>query len=247
MAQGLRMRWAPRLDRKDVAEVLGTELRFLTFRSIRPDLKRLGPLYLRLGLGSAWLVGIGRYWHHPNADWWQYFGFGSVIYVPTLALLLWGILWPLRPRDWRYKNVLTFVGMTAPPGLLYAIPVERMFSLDAAQARRVALLVLFVVRSAGFRGMKAAVAVLLPLALVVTVLTMLNLEHVVMDGMGGFSQSTPNDAAYTVLFWLSALSFILSPVLLLMYVYILFQQRRSRNSSAQSPPSGGDTGDQSAA
>ena len=239
-------------------EVLRTELRFLAFRSIRPDLKRHGSLYLALGLGAAWLVGIGRYWHHPTADWWQYLGLGSLIYVPAMALILWLLLWPLRPRDWRYRNVLTFVGMTAPPGLLYAIPVERMFSLDASQAIkgwllavvaawRVALLVSFVVRSAGFRGMKAAVAVLLPLALIVTTLTMLNLEHVVMDAMGGFLESTPNDTAYVILFLLSVLSFVLSPAVLIPYVVLVYRGRWRRKATTPSDSGGHGSADRTAA
>jgi hypothetical protein len=238
-----------RFERKDVAEVLLTELRFLGFLSIRPDLKRLRPLYLVLGLGSAWLVGIGRYWDNPKAHWWQCFGLGSLLYVPALALILWLVLWPLRPRDWRYVNVLTFVGMTAPPGLLYAIPVERWFSLHTSQsinvwflaavaAWRVGLLVSFVIRSAGLRGMRAIVAVLLPLALVVTVLAMLNLEHAVFELMGGFRNGTPNDTAYLVLLTLTVGAVALSPILLLMYAVALYRQHRASRATAQSPPGG---------
>ena len=42
------------------------------------DLKRLGNHYLFLGVVTAWLIGIGRYWDNPRADWWQYAGLGSV-------------------------------------------------------------------------------------------------------------------------------------------------------------------------
>ena len=255
MAQGL---WRTRFELRDMAEVLRTELRFLTFRRIRPDLQRLGPLYLWVGLASAWLVGIGRYWDNPKALWWQYLGFGSLLYVPVLALILWLVLWPLRPRDWRYRNVLTFVGMTAPPGLLYAIPVEQWLTIDSAQAFnawflaavagwRVALLVSFLVRSAGLRGLRTVVAVLTPLALVVTLLTMLNLEHAVFEVMGGFRNRTPNDTAYLVLLVLTIGAAVLSPVLLILYAVAAYRQHRASRAGAQDPPSRGASGDSIAA
>jgi hypothetical protein len=53
------------------------------------------------------------------------------VYVFVLALVLWLFVAPLRPRHWSYRNVL-FIGLTAAPAFLYAIPVERMMSLDMA-------------------------------------------------------------------------------------------------------------------
>ena len=70
---------------RDIGEVLRTTGRILTFRRVAPDLKRLGSLYLTVGLGFTWLAGIGRYWDNPRAEWWQHLGFGSVIYVFALA------------------------------------------------------------------------------------------------------------------------------------------------------------------
>jgi hypothetical protein len=51
----------------------------------------------------------------------------------VLAAILYLVVKPLRPANWTYSSVLIFVGLTALPGLLYAIPVERFVSLEYAQ------------------------------------------------------------------------------------------------------------------
>jgi hypothetical protein len=114
-------------------EILVTELKFLAFMRVRPDLSRLGNQHLGFALISAWLAGIGRYRDNPRADLWRYLGLGSVLYVFVMTALLWAIIKPLKPENWSYIGVVTFVGMTAPPALLYAIPVERIFTLGQAQ------------------------------------------------------------------------------------------------------------------
>jgi hypothetical protein len=68
--------------------------------------------------------------------------------------------------------------------------------------------------------------------LVVVALTMLNLERVVFDFMGGFNEHSANDSAYALLFLLSTLSFLLFvPVLL---IYIGLALRRSSDEQADS-------------
>ena len=180
----------------DLRELLVAEAKFLTFRRVKLDMARKGHLYLAFGLVCTWLAGIGRYWDNPRAETWQYLGLGSLAYVLVLAAFLWLLIWPLRPSNWSYRGVLTFVGLTSPPGLLYAVPVERFVSLATAQAInvwflaivaawRVVLLVLYLKRAAGLSALSLVVAAFLPLTLIVTALTALNLEHVVFQVMGG--------------------------------------------------------------
>ena len=157
-----------------LAEILRNQFRFLAFQPIRPDLGKDGNAYLAWGFLMAWLAGIGRYWDNPRAELWQYLGLGSVIYIVVLAFMLWAIIKPLGPRNWNYRNVLVFVGLTSLPAVLYAIPLERFTSMSTAQTLnlwflavialwRVALLFHYLVKSAGLPGYAVVVAALLPL------------------------------------------------------------------------------------
>lgn len=162
----------------DLGEVLLTIGKFLLFRRVAPDLARLGPLYLAAGLFFTWLAGIGRHWDNPGAAQWQHLGLASIAYVLLFALFLWLILWPLKPCNWTYENVLTFVALTAPPALLYAlpgrflpvadVPAAKMWLLGVVAAWRVALLVRYLSDSAGLKGGELFVAVCLPLAFLIT-------------------------------------------------------------------------------
>lgn len=104
----------------------------LTFRLSLEDFLRLDNRHLYFGLLATWLAGIGRYWDHPNAHILQYAGLGSLCYVVVLSLFLFGLVATLKPDNWHYKRVLTFVTLTSPPALLYAIPVERFMTLEAS-------------------------------------------------------------------------------------------------------------------
>jgi hypothetical protein len=213
--------------------LLANELRFLTFRRVSPAVRESWVAFLMFGLVMSWLAGVGRYWDNPRAHVWQHLGLGSVVYVFVLALVLWALIAPLRPQHWTYKNVLLFVTMTSPPALIYAIPVEKFMSLDAAQSTnatflavvsvwRVALYAAFL-RGAGKLGRGAAVvATLLPLVLIVVALAVLNLEHVVFDMMGGMrpEQRSANDAAYDIVLMLSILSVYAAPVLFMAYIVL---------------------------
>ena len=218
-------------------QVIKDEIRLLTFRPFKfnPDYFKY---YLTLGLLFTWLAGVGRYWDNPRADLWQYLGLGSVVYVFVFALILWGINKPLRPKHWQYKNVLVFVCMTSPPAVLYAIPVERFVSMEIAQLMnvwflaivalwRVALLVVFLKRVTEMTYWSILVASLLPLTLIVSALSFLNLEHVVFNIMAGLNSNTAtaNDAAYHVLVGITVLSIVFLPVLLIAYVIIVVRQR----------------------
>ena len=222
--------------------ILADQFRLLAFRRPSPLIRERWQGYLAFGLAVTWLAGIGRYWDNPKAHLWQYLGLGSIVYVFTLALVLWLLLMPLRPRNWSYRNILLFLTFTSLPALLYAIPVEKFMTLERAQSAnawflaivaswRVALLVVFLRRAAGLTGLAIVVATLLPLTIIVIALTALNLEHVIFNIMAGIREEhrSGNDAAYRVVFTLATFSFIASPLLFLAYVWLaLVAQERNR-------------------
>ncbi len=213
------------------------EIRLLLFRQFQLDTSILNS-YLIFGILFTWLCGIGRYWDNPRADLWQYLGLGSVIYIFVLALIIWLIILPLKPKNWSYKNVLLFISLTSPPAILYAIPVEKFLTLAAAQSAnvwflaivaiwRVLLLLRYLTNSAKLSGLCVLVATLLPLTLIVTLLTILNLEHVVFKIMAGLEdhEKSANDSAYFILMLITYISVLLSPMLLGMYGWLIYQRR----------------------
>jgi|SRR5688572_12490759 len=219
-------------DRVPLRTLAADTLGILVFRRPSPAIASHWPAFLVVGLAFAWIAGIGCYWDNPRAELWQTLGSGSVAYVFALALLLWLLILPLKPKRWSYRNVLIFVALTAPPAVLYAMPVERFLSLEAAQSTnawflgiiavwRVALLVWFLRVFAQLSGLTVAVATLLPICLIIVALSVLNLEHVVFNLMAGISPDdvTPNDAAYGVVTLLSIFSVVALPVLLALYAW----------------------------
>lgn len=223
---------------KNLKKVSGDILRLLSFRQPHLDASIFN-WYLVTGLFITWLCGIGRYWDNPKAELWQYAGLGSLAYIFVLAFVLWVIVAPLKPRHWSYKNILLFVSLTSPPALLYAIPVERFMSLSNAQAAnvwflavvalwRVALLYRFLTSVAALSGATVFIATLLPLTLIVSILTALNLEHAVFEVMAGISEQdkSQNDSAYFILVLITGFSIIASPILLLMYGTQIYRRRK---------------------
>jgi hypothetical protein len=147
-------------------------------------------------------------------------------------LLLWLVIRPLRPQGCSYRHVLTFVSLTSPPAILYAIPVERFTGLATARtlnvwflavvaAWRVALLFFYLSRHARLGAFPIAVAALLPITFIVVTLTVLNLERAVFDVMGGLRDGgTANDSAYGILFALTVFSMILFVPLVVCYIFL---------------------------
>jgi hypothetical protein len=218
-------------------KILADQRDLLLFRQFKPAIRDHWQAYLAWGLFTTWLAGVGRYWDHPSAALWQHLGLGSVAYVFILALILWAVVAPLRPSNWSYAGVLIFVTLTSLPALLYAIPVEKFLPLPSAQtanvvflaviaAWRVGLLMVFLRRAAGLPAFTTAVVGLLPIAIIVTVLVVLNLERAVFDIMGGNREPTHNDAAYFILILISALSVFTSPILLILYAAIIYRTHR---------------------
>lgn len=222
-----------------IKTLLREEFRFLTFRRVSAEVSTRWLAFLIFGLLFTWLAGVGRYWDNPRASWWQHLGLGSVVYAFVLALIIWAILLALKPKNWSYRNVLLFVTLTSPPAILYAIPVEKFMTTDAAVTAnvwflaivatwRVALYAVFLRRTAHLSTSRVIVGTLLPIGLVVVTLSILNLEHVVFNLMGGIRQSerSVNDGAYTVVTTLSLLSILLAPVLAIAYAVLVYRSWR---------------------
>lgn len=232
-----------------ILRILADEFRLLTFRQPSSAMHTEWKAFLAFGLASTWLAGMGRYWDNPRAHLWQHLGQGSVAYVFVLALLVWLLLAPLKPKNWSYRNVLLFITLTAPPAVLYAIPVERFMAAEAAQtanawflavvaAWRVALFFVFLRRVAGLSPGMVVVASLLPLAIIIMALAIFNLEHVVFELMSGIREEDRggNDLAYGVVVLLAMLSYMAAPFLLIAYIVAIVRVR----SRAQpfKPPEG---------
>jgi hypothetical protein len=217
-------------------DVIATAARALTFRATGEELRNLDHRHLVLGLILTWLVGVGRWWEDPKAQLLQHLGIGSLIYVLLLSLFLWIIIWPLAARA-RYPSVLTYVTLTAPPAILYALPVRSWFDIAVAQqvrlwflavvaTWRVLLWARYLAVGIKLSPSRAVVGTLFPMTLVVVALTMLNLERVVFDLMGGSPhEATVNDTAYGVLFLLSLLSSLLFIPLAVAYGVLVFRRR----------------------
>ena len=225
-------------DRISFRTLAADTLGILFFRRPSPAIASHWPVFLAVGLAFAWIAGIGRYWDNPRAELWQTLGLGSVAYVFALAFLLWLLILPLKPQRWSYRTVLIFVALTAPPAVLYAVPVERFLSLDAAQttnawflaivaAWRVALLVWFLRAFAQLSRFAVTIATLLPITLIIVALSALNLEHVVFNLMAGnrADTATQNDAAYEVVLLLSIVSIFALLPLIAGYVWAIRKAR----------------------
>lgn len=225
--------------------------RILTLRARVADYEQLGSAHLLLGLGATWLVGIGRYWDNPRVSWLQHAGIGSLVYVVLLTCLLWLIGIGLRPARWSLRHLFTFVTLTALPGLLYAIPVERWLSPETARTTnlwflavvatwRVLMYARYLRVYAGLPLGALLVQLFLPLTLIVSALAALNLERAVFDIMGGVRETTAADAAYEVVVTLTMLSVVLFPILFLFYVVLaILRRRQSADHVRPVEPTGG--------
>jgi hypothetical protein len=233
-------------DRGTALGIASAQLRVLTLRFTTADLERLGSRHLVYGLCVTWAVGLGRYWDHPEPYLVQALGLGSLLVSCGLALLLYAVLWPLRPARWSLLHLFTFLSLTALPAAVYAIPVERFLTLPAARTANVSMLGVVALWRVAMLGRYLArwtdlslgtllAALLLPLALVVDALTFLNLEQAVLDLMAGereYAARSPSDAAYEVLFLLTALSLVASPLLLAGYGFACWVRRAQRRRVA---------------
>lgn len=219
--------------------VTSTILKLLSFRLDKEDMLSFNNKHLAIGVLGTWIVGMGRYWDDPGAKLLQHLGMGSVIYIFCLALFIWMILLPFKPKGWSYRVVLTFISLTSFPAILYAIPVERFFSMSVASTMnvwflavvalwRLSLLFYFLRVFTRLFWMDIMTTALLPMCAIVTALALLNLERAVFNIMGGLRDSTANDDAYAVLLVITLFSEILVIPLLLIYISAILRQRRLR-------------------
>lgn len=211
--------------------------RILFFRFTKDDIQSFTKKHFLIGLAGTWLAGIGRYWDHPSADTLQYIGLGSVIYIFVLALLIYIIVWPYRLKQWNYFNVLTFISLTSFPALLYAIPVERFLPISTAASInawflgivalwRLLLLFRFLKVYDQLKWWNVIFIALFPMCLLITTLTILNLEKVVFDIMAGLRNTTGREKSYNVLIALTYYSAILFLPLLIGYVVGIYTTRK---------------------
>lgn len=227
-----------------IVNMLRTQFAFLLFRPIRISVQKDFWRWFGFVLLVTWITGIGRYWDHPSAEYWQYAGLGSVAYILCLSLLLYLVVWPLRPANWSYRGVLIFVGLTALPAVLYAIPVERIVDLKTAQSInawflgvvavwRVALLIRYLKVTADLHWFLVVTVSVLLLSGIVFTLSLLNLEHVVFDLMAGIREenASPNDAAYLVVLSLAFFSVWAFPVALVLYLGAVVHRQKWKMKS----------------
>jgi hypothetical protein len=225
-------------------DILKAILRLLFFRISRGELLLLSVRHLYAGLVGTWIAGMGRYWDDPGARLLQRLGLGSMIYVFILAALIWVIVRPFLIKDWSYFRVLTFICLTSFPAILYAIPVERLYTIKIANtvnvcflavvaSWRLALLFFFLKRLTGLGVGSILTITLLPICVIISTLTVLNLHRVVFNIMGGIRNASPHDGAYAVLMILTGVSLILVLPLLAVYLINIYQHRQTQKSNAE--------------
>ncbi len=218
--------------------IFNTIIRLLTFQLTREEMLQFKAKHFIAGLIGTWIVGMGRYWDDSRASWLQHAGLGSVIYIFALAAFIWLIILPFKIEGWRYFRVLTFISLTSFPAIFYAIPVERFFTLSTANtmnvwfliivaAWRLALLKDFLGRFTKLSGRHILTVTLMPICVIISTLTILNLHKIVFEVMGGIRNPSPHDGAYIILRILTGLSIILTLPLLLGYGEAIYSKRKS--------------------
>lgn len=217
--------------------------RLLTFRLTRDEMLQFKLKHFIAGLTGTWIVGMGRYWDDKGANLLQHLGLGSVIYIFVLAAFIWLIVKPFFVDMWNYFTVVTFISLTSFPAILYAIPVEKFVSIKTATTMNVWFLIIvaswrlcllyYFLRHFTSLGINNILTItLMPICLIITSLTALNLHRVVFNIMGGLSEPNVHDGAYTVLLFLTVVSVILIIPLLIAYgfgIYNRYKKRKQQN------------------
>jgi len=213
-------------------------IRLLAFKITREEMLQFNNKHLIAGILGTWIVGMGRYWDDEKASLLQHLGFGSVIYIFALALFIWFILLPFKIEKWSYRIVLTFIALTSFPAIFYAIPVERFFSISTANTMnvwflaivalwRLCLLYYFLKHFTKLSTGNIITVTFMPICLIISVLTMLNLHNVVFQIMGGIRNPSPHDSSYLILMILTVVSMILAIPLLIAYGIGIYNSRRN--------------------
>jgi hypothetical protein len=216
-------------------------IRLLTFKTTREEILHFNKNHFIAGLIGTWVVGMGRHWDDDGASLLQHLGLGSVVYIFVLAGFIWLIVKPFLVDNWNYFTVLTFIGLTSFPAVFYAIPVERFFTIETANTInvwflaivatwRLGLLYYFLKHFTRLSSGNILTVTLMPICLIITTLTALNLHRVVFNIMGGNRNPTPHDGAYTVLIFLTVISVILTLPLLIAYGIGIYNRQQDRKS-----------------
>ncbi|NIK92866.1 hypothetical protein GZ212_11940 [Mangrovimonas sp. CR14] len=220
-------------------KIINTISRLLAFQLTREEMLNFNKYHLIAGMLGTWLVGMGRYWDDPKASLLQHLGLGSLIYIFALAGIIWLILYPFKVPNWKYFTVLTFISLTSFPAIFYAIPVERFTAIETANtinvwflaivaAWRLGLLYFFLKRFTRLSTGNILTVTLMPICVIISTLTVLNLHRVVFNIMGGVRNSTPHDASYGVLMFLTGISMILTIPLLISYGVGIYKNKKRR-------------------
>lgn len=223
--------------------LIKTILRLLTFKLTRDEMLQFNQKHFIAGLIGTWIVGMGRYWDDEGASLLQHLGLGSVIYIFVLAAFIWLIIKPFFVENWSYFTAVTFIGLTSFPAILYAIPVEKIVTISAANSInvwflaivaiwRLILLNYFLKRFTKLSYGNIITVTLMPICLIITTLTALNLHRVVFDLMGGLRDPNAHDDSYFILILLTGISVILTIPLLMAYgigIYNSYKERKTKN------------------
>jgi len=200
--------------------IFRTIIRLLFLKLTKEEMLSFTNGHFIAGLIGTWVVGMGRYWDDPGAKLLQHLGLGSVIYIFVLAFFIWIIVKPYLVENWNYFTVLTFISLTSFPAIFYAIPVERFVTMETANTInvwflaivafwRLILLYYFIHHFTRLSILDILTITFMPICVIITALTMLNLHRVVFNIMGGLRSATPHDSAYEVLIFLTIGSMIL--------------------------------------
>lgn len=220
-----------------------TVFKLLFFKLSRNEMLKFNRMHFIIGLLGTWFVGIGRYWDDDKASVLQHLGLGSVIYIFCLALFIWILLKPFLIENWNYFRVVTFIALTSFPAIFYAIPVERFFSIQTANSInvwflaivalwRLALLFYFFRIYTGLNIANIITVTLMPICLIISILTVLNLNHVVFNLMGGIRDPNPHDSSYSILIVLTAVSVALTAPLVISYgIGIYFRRKKLKRNA----------------
>jgi hypothetical protein len=209
--------------------VINHIVKLLTFKLKRNEMLEFNKKHLLAGIIGTWIVGMGRYWDDGKASLLQHLGLGSVIYIFVLAAFIWLIILPFKIEKWHYKTVLTFIALTSFPAVFYAIPVERFYSISTANTMnvwflaivavwRLCLLYYFLKHFTKLSAGNIITVTFMPICLIISVLTVLNLHNVVFEVMGGIRNPSPHDSSHAVLMLLTGISMILAMPLLVAYI-----------------------------
>jgi hypothetical protein len=181
---------------KWLTRCLYLQFRILTLTANKQDMLSLDKGALVWGLVTVWVAGIGRYWDAPMEPMIMRSGAPSVIYIFVLAAFLWLLIYLLRPANWSYMRLVTYISLTGMPAFIYAIPFERIYGVErGAEYNAMALVVVaswrvlmlfnYLVRVSKLNILSVAFALLLPLMVIVSTLMSFNRLGEVVEMMGG--------------------------------------------------------------